>query len=361
MLRRKKRQDQDKADKKKSLERDRLQKAEEAYLERLASSIRQGNAYVTRPKSPPPAPRQAESIEIPPVPPLSPPQPPPAQPGTPRQTPLPVHRDPPTSPPIEGLEGIPQSSLEKVLKPGAVPLRPPTPPQPPVPPPAVESTPLPESSEPLGTFPRGTILQLEDGTVAIYKDPVKGKEYEIVYALRANGKVRPEGIALYAYEAKKIGRLPQDLFEEVQKALRWDRDAICFHLDKYEYCSLIPLMERPAGMAASAGAAGSDPTKKAVAPDPPTSPLLDPARELIRGRRVYISFGPGKTWEAVYWGKDLLGHVVAHRTHNEWALMHLDIKRFRDSIEVGEILKEEEIKAIQRDILNTQERSGNGE
>ena len=73
-----------------------------------------------------------------------------------------------------------------------------------------------------------------------------------------------------------------------------------------------------------------------------------------------ISFGPGKSWDAVYWGRDLLGHVLAHRTHKEWALMHLDLKRFKDTIELGEFLDDEEIASIQRDIMNTQER-GEGE
>lgn len=471
MLRRKKKPtEDDRSDKKKNLERDRLEKAEEAYLERLANSIRDGNAYVSRPKSPPPSPPPPSTSSG-------------SQPAPPRMTPLPVRttpnparRDPPSSPAFEGLDHVAPEVLQRTLKPSVPAFQSPQPPPPPssshsaprpatptpqgyqppqpwfgppvgapspqsysappppppsshtyqAPPPQGYQTPPPQSYQtppaqtypvppqgyqtpppvyqtppqgypqppmqgyspapmappppppeppsssppapqppppqatdaPLGTFPKGTILQLEDGTIAIYKDPVKGKEYEIVYALRSNGKLRPEGIALYAYEAKKLGRIPEDIFEDIQKTLRWDRDAICFHLEKYEYCSLIPMSERPPSTDSAPAASGQDPKAKVVMPDPPTSPLLDPARELVKGRRIYISFGPGKTWESVYWGKDLLGHVVAHHTNNEWALMHLDIKRFRESTEIGEILRDEEIKAIQQAIVSTQDRTG---
>ena len=71
---------------------------------------------------------------------------------------------------------------------------------------------------------------------------------------------------------------------------------------------------------------------------------------VTRGRRVLIHFGPGKAWEAVYWGQDDQGAVVAHRTHNRWSLMHLDLARFRDTMEVGEELDAEEIADVERDL-----------
>jgi hypothetical protein len=248
----------------------------------------------------------------------------------------------------KGSQGTSPSAIEKVLKQSASP-KPPTPPpepsspaRPPSPPPARKPTP--DLSEPLGTFSPGTVLQLEDGTLAIYKEPVKGKEYEIVYVLRPTGKAAPEGIALYAYEAKKLGLLAPEYLEQLQRTLRWDRDVIVFHLDKLEYRDLVPVPAETTG----------------PRPDPPTAALLQSGagRELARGRRIRISFGPGKSWEAVYWGKDLLGHVLAHRTHNQWALMHLDLKRFRDSIELGEFLSPDEIEAIQNEILHPKDQPG---
>ena len=46
-----------------------------------------------------------------------------------------------------------------------------------------------------------------------------------------------------------------------------------------------------------------------------------------------IRFG-NNVWDAIYWGKDDQGHVVAHQTNNQWALMHLDLDRFGNGVQV---------------------------
>jgi hypothetical protein len=226
-----------------------------------------------------------------------------------------------------------------------------------------------------GTFPIGTIIRLEDGTVGIYKDPVRGKEYEIVYCLRPSGRVSPEGIALFAYNAQRIGMLPKNVLDRMQRTMRWDRDTIVYHLDSFEFCSLVPypgaagenathdytplplLTEKqtetashgtghtplPVSALNPAGAAGAT----GATPSPATGIL-------IRGRRLRISFGQGKSWDAVFWGRDDLDYIVAHRTHNSWGLMHLDLARFKDSTEAGDILSPQEIQTIEHEIVQTQ-------
>ena len=43
--------------------------------------------------------------------------------------------------------------------------------------------------------------------------------------------------------------------------------------------------------------------------------------------------GRNRAWEAVYWGRDEQGPVIAHNTSGQWTLMHLDLDRFASSIE----------------------------
>jgi hypothetical protein len=50
-----------------------------------------------------------------------------------------------------------------------------------------------------------------------------------------------------------------------------------------------------------------------------------------RGQRLTLKFG-NRNWEAVYWGKDKKGSVVAHMTHGHWTLMHLDLNRFKETM-----------------------------
>jgi hypothetical protein len=69
-----------------------------------------------------------------------------------------------------------------------------------------------------------------------------------------------------------------------------------------------------------------------------------------RGQALRINVA-GRVWEAVYWAKDEMGHVVAHCTNRKWALMHLDLNRFADSMELGEIKAPEEIEEIQRQLV----------
>lgn len=230
-----------------------------------------------------------------------------------------------------------------------------------------------------GTFPIGTIIRLEDGTVGIYKDPVRGKEYEIVYCLRPSGRVSPEGIALFAYNAQRIGMLPKNVLDRMQRTMRWDRDTIVYHLDSFEFCSLVPypgtgsatehgthdftplpLLTEKLPETPRAGSGHTPLPTSPATPAAPSAPAAAPAAAtaaiLVRGRRLRISFGQGKSWDAVFWGRDDLDYIVAHRTHNSWGLMHLDLARFKDSTEVGDILPPQEIQAIEREIVQTQDR-----
>ena len=217
----------------------------------------------------------------------------------------------------------------------------------------------------------GSIILLDDGSIAVYKDSVSGKDYALFYFLEPDGRFTPRGIFLEQYETQRLGQLAPAVFESMRKAGRWERDAVLFHLDKYEYAShLRRLMARtpvpheydhehaPAVVDRRNGRSleteGKTPEleaepREAPAQEPePVRPR--PKRDLLeRGRVLRINVG-GRVWESVCWTQDEISPIVAHNTNKEWALMHLDLARFRNSIEYGELLSERRIAEIERSL-----------
>lgn len=223
----------------------------------------------------------------------------------------------------------------------------------------------------------GVIMRFDDGSVAIYKDAVSGKDYALFYFLEPNGVLVPQGIFLDQYESQRIGQLPPDLFEAMIRMRRWDRDAVIYHLDRFEFAGHIraisvaqpmkveggegypPIHERQTPRQASPTVSppprAIPETAEPKAPEAPPvyEPELPPPppRSLLeRGRVIRISVAPGKVWEAVYWTSDELGPIVAHDTNREWSLMHLDLSRFKDAIEYGELLSDEELEQIEESL-----------
>jgi hypothetical protein len=199
--------------------------------------------------------------------------------------------------------------------------------------PELKAVPEPQPSLVKSLYDPGTIIRLEDGSVSIYKGPIPGKEYHLIYHLRHDGNISPEGIYLYAYRSEPLGRINEDLWEEMLRSMRWERDRIIEHLSSQEKMRLIPLLSPKV-------------IKKEVA---------EPLRKrnpLERGRRLRIGFGD-HIWDAVYWGSDELGQIVAHNTNKTWTLMHLNLGRFGDSLEYGELLTPEELKDINVSLSET--------
>jgi hypothetical protein len=204
----------------------------------------------------------------------------------------------------------------------------------------------------------GSIMALGDGSVGIYRGQAPGREHKLVYFLDPSGALLPQGIALEAYEVRELGVLPKDFLEEFQAARRWSRDALVFHLKRWTDVKLLPpaasydAASAPAvgGVSPRSGGVGGAPQ----APRPQTAPVraAAPAPDesgLRLGQRVKVKFGD-RDWHAVYWGADEQGPMVAHCTNKKWALMHLDLKRFRDNIVPGEMLAREEIMEIARQL-----------
>lgn len=213
-----------------------------------------------------------------------------------------------------------------------------------------QSMPIPpQILQPEGQFESGTILILEDGSLAIYKNKIQGKEYDLVYILNPkNAKVEAKGIYVSGYETEKIGLLPEDLFNKIQKTLLWSRDAIIYHLDKYSFCSRIPQVNTPSEEPSESKEGD---TNAYFLQKKPPQEVSSPTDALTKGRKMTVMFGD-KAWESYFWGKDELGTIVVHQTTGDWTAMHLDLKRFGESIKLGEILSPDKIKQIDDIILN---------
>ncbi|GAB4324610.1 MAG: hypothetical protein Kow0059_20310 [Candidatus Sumerlaeia bacterium] len=223
------------------------------------------------------------------------------------------------------------------------------------------STPSPQDGDQRqALFQQGDILKMDDGTLAVYQGPVKGKEYDMTLFLNPDGRVEPRGVMIYAYDCEKIGHLPPLYFEKLRHLMAWNRDLIVFHLDRYEWCKHVPFPTNPALHRA--------PDKTPLphrTPLPPrqhrpgetdriersASPSQSrPEQMLQKGRRIAFKMGANE-WHAVYWGRDELGHLVAHQTHGEWALLHLDLERFGSAIQYNGLLGPDELREMEQSIL----------
>lgn len=201
-------------------------------------------------------------------------------------------------------------------------------------PPRKPERPAPDKYErgPDDLFDIGAIILLEDGSVGVYKGSIPGKEYHLLYHLLPDGNVRPEGLYIYGYQAERLGCVPAGIMDEIQKKMKWDREQLISHLDSPDKAELIPfLSEKKKETEPVASVQEEAPRKK--------EDLLE------RGRKLKVKIGD-RGWEAVYWGSDELGQIVAHNTHQDWTLMHLNLGRFGESLELGEKLSPEEIKEI---------------
>lgn len=210
-------------------------------------------------------------------------------------------------------------------------------------------------------FAAGSIVRLDDGSVAIYKDAVSGKDYALLYFLEPDGTVAPRGIFLQQYDAQHIGHLPEPLFAQMRDAGTWDRDAVIFHLERYEFASYVRQVAahqegRTPGNTAHRTSPSADarhtPTPVDVQVEEESKEPAKPKDMLERGRVLRINVG-GKVWESVYWTRDEMGPIVAHDTHKEWSLMHLDLGRFRDSVEYGELLTGNQLQEIENSLAKT--------
>jgi len=211
-----------------------------------------------------------------------------------------------------------------------------------------------------GEFSFGDIIHLRDGTIGIYNRFLMEKDYDVVYKLQPDGSLRPTGIPLAAHGAETIGRLPNSHTKRICSDKAWERDLIIYHLYEYEFTRRIP---EPLGDAEEDGREPNLPAPQAPAPPKPKpihhtadTPEAEHRSPLIRGRRFSVNFGD-RRWEAVYWGHDDQGALVAHRTSGDWKLMHLDLTRFEASLEYHELLVGDDLAGIEQALMAARDAS----
>ena len=229
--------------------------------------------------------------------------------------------------------------------------------------PSADADPLPREPERASNgLPRkGDILHLTgaENHVVIFDRDVPSRGYQLVHLLSPDGTLDAQGISLLdAYEFRVIGHLSPEDFEAIRQKMAWNRDLVVFNLDQFQDSRLIPQSDgRPQAKpveplqprAATRSASWPSDDQTSAPPPPPVDEdkiVRVNGIELRPGQWFRVSFGPAKQWEAVLVGRDKQGPIVAHKTGGQWAVMHLDLGRFADSLQAGEMQTAEERRAI---------------
>lgn len=208
------------------------------------------------------------------------------------------------------------------------------------------------------SYEEGIILAFEDGTIGVYVSDVPGQDYDLIYCLRDDGTVDPQGIPLYSYNPKVIGRLPDERLRHLRSRMRWMREEIIYYLKEFEFINLIPSIRtnhrKPdIPQVEESGDDTMVDEYQTLEPRTPVSERSNSLKQkddsLVRGRKIIIR-APRGQWQAVYWGADNKGPIVAHQTYGKWDLMHLDLSRFADKVEYGDMVPDDVIKLINRDL-----------
>jgi hypothetical protein len=188
----------------------------------------------------------------------------------------------------------------------------------------------------------GSILRLNQRSVAIYKMAVPEKGYHVVLFPGPGGLLKSQGLELEHYAVEELGLLTPRMFDRLQSEMHWNRDLIIFHCYTYEdaakvqlpHCEVCPHFKEKAE------------TETRHARNAALHPEDSRKHELRRGQRLQIMMS-GKAWSAVYWGKDLAGHVLAHNTGGAWALMHIDLDRYQAGLKVEPQADQELVRQIE--------------
>lgn len=73
-----------------------------------------------------------------------------------------------------------------------------------------------------------------------------------------------------------------------------------------------------------------------------------------RGRRISVVQGSHK-WEAIYWGRDRNGEIVAEKNKGKWRLTYVDLHAMADRLLDGTMLTTQEIKEVEADLTEGME------
>lgn len=68
---------------------------------------------------------------------------------------------------------------------------------------------------------------------------------------------------------------------------------------------------------------------------------------LRRGRRVTLRMG-SRAWTAIYWGRDMQGHVLVHNTSGAWELTRLNLYAYKKTMVLGDDIDADTMHEIMR-------------
>ena len=181
-----------------------------------------------------------------------------------------------------------------------------------------------------GRFPKGSVLCLDEEELVIYRRPIEGKSFDMVYSLMADGEVKIEAVDLNNHEIIEIGLLAPDDLDKLQHEMVWTHGLIAPHCHDPADIERIP---NPGESKVTNATPKAATPNHAAKPVPSSSAPQSSSKGIHRGQRISIKFGD-KAWQSIYWGKDKKGTVVAHKTNGHWTLMHLDLNQYKESLEI---------------------------
>lgn len=82
----------------------------------------------------------------------------------------------------------------------------------------------------------------------------------------------------------------------------------------------------------------------------PRRPKAEIELLLEKGRRVAIVHDHSR-WEAIYWGREDGGHLLAYETEGHWILTRIDLHRVSGRVSVGDLISLTDIRRIERDLV----------
>jgi hypothetical protein len=195
-------------------------------------------------------------------------------------------------------------------------------------------------------FSSGSILCLDDVELVVFRRPVAGKPLDMVYSLLADGAAKIDAVDLSQHRVEEIGQLPPGELKTLQAEMRWSRDLLAPHCFCPEDSDRIPdpgsagngnATPAPEAGPTRVGRAHTDTVDSTIREESAVRVEDEPKPQgkltVRRGQKLSIKFGD-RIWEAVYWGRDSKGSVVAHNTHNHWSLMHLNLGQYKDSMTI---------------------------
>lgn len=207
----------------------------------------------------------------------------------------------------------------------------------------------------------GAIVLLRSGKVGVFhkSSQPEDQKFDALLMLNPDGTLSPESANILADgDWRAIGQIPPDHLPHLAATLSWNRNHIVFHLESIDCSQHIPRINpsaprpRPAVQTESTRNAEwpnpSEDEPKPAAVSNPEDSIFD---RLRRGQRFTVAFSKDRTWDAVFWCQDNEGSVVAYKTGPEWALIRMDLTRFKDSLVLSNMLSEFQISEIDASLL----------